>query len=43
MDVAVAIGQHVYAPSGVPDAFAKVSSEVLFQFPFTCATDLSGT
>jgi hypothetical protein len=43
MDVPVALGQHVNASSGGIKAFAKVSTKVLFQFPFACSTKLSGT
>jgi hypothetical protein len=43
MDVAVILGQHVNALAGGTKAFAKVSTELLFQFPFACATNLSGT
>jgi DNA gyrase inhibitor GyrI len=41
IDFAVALSQHVDASSGGTEAFAKVSTEMLFQFPFACATNSS--
>ena len=34
MDFAVAVRHHASASSGWTEAFAKVSTKVLFQFPF---------
>ena len=43
MDFAVTLSQHVDASPGGTEAFAKVSTEKLYQFPFACATNTSGT
>jgi hypothetical protein len=43
LDFAVALSQHVDASSGEIEAFAKVSTEMFFQFPFACATNTSCT
>jgi hypothetical protein len=40
MDFGVALGQHVNASSGGTEAFAKVSTEKLFQFFFAHALTL---
>jgi hypothetical protein len=40
-DFAVALSQHVDASSDEIEAFAKVSTEMFFQFPFACATNTS--
>ncbi len=41
-DFGVALGQHVDALSGGTEAFAKVSTEMLFQSFFARATNSSG-